>query len=150
MPAGRCEDAEGAHRAGLQGRVFDRCRTPALPEANEWTSERRSGVDRGGSWPTDGDREFVRKFERHLDEQPQPGRGDERLTDPGVAPVWPSAVAGGGARTSREPPLCASRGGSRVCGGVVATQPQGLVRRAAGGMRCADRRVSTRAACPGR
>jgi hypothetical protein len=29
-------------------------------------------VDRGGSWPTDGDREFVRKFERHLDEQPQP------------------------------------------------------------------------------
>jgi hypothetical protein len=72
MPVRRCEDAEGAHRAGLQGRVFDRCRTPALPEANERTSERRSGVDRGGSWPTDRDREFVRKFERHLAEQPQP------------------------------------------------------------------------------
>jgi hypothetical protein len=30
----------------------------------------RTRVDRGGSRPTDADREFVRVFEQHLDEQP--------------------------------------------------------------------------------
>ena len=43
-----------------------------FPKRTNGPASEDPGFDRGGSWPTDGDREFVRKFERHLAEQPQP------------------------------------------------------------------------------